>query len=74
MRMLDIARAALRDRSHNVATPEQAAELRELVAIVAASWPEAERAEALAVALADPEAALISFRALVEDLMMDLHP
>jgi hypothetical protein len=48
-----------------VATPEQATELCELVDIVAAEWPEAERAEALAVALADPDAALICFRALV---------
>jgi hypothetical protein len=30
-----------------------------------ASWPDAERAEALAVALADPADALISLRALV---------
>jgi len=35
------------------------------VARVAASWPEAERAEALAVALAEPPDALICLRALV---------
>lgn len=48
-----------------VATPEQAAELRELVGIVAADWPDDERAEAIAFALADPADALTSFRALV---------
>lgn len=49
------------------ATPEQARELRELVAIVAADWPANEQAEALAVALADPEAALTCFRALAPE-------
>lgn len=49
------------------ATPEQAAALRALVARVAASWPEAERAEALAVALADPADALTCWRALAMD-------
>ena len=51
------------------ATQEQAAELRELVALVAAAWPDAERAEALAVALADPVDALICWRALVAHLV-----
>lgn len=50
-----------------VATPEQAAELRELVAIVAARWPDDERAEALAAALADPVDALLCFRTLVAE-------
>ncbi len=44
------------------ATPKQAAELRALFAIVAADWPAVEQAEALALALSDPEAALTSFR------------
>lgn len=51
-----------------MATPAQGAELRALVARVAASWPEAERAEALAVALADPADALTSWRALAAEL------
>lgn len=42
-------------------------ELRELVGIVAADWPDDERAEALAAALADPEAALVCFRALAAE-------
>jgi hypothetical protein len=46
------------------ATPAEARELRELVPIVAADWSESERAEALAVALADADSALVCFRAL----------
>ena len=49
-----------------VATPEQAKELRELVGIVAADWRADERAEAMAAALAEPEAALVCFRTLAE--------
>ncbi len=45
-----------------VATPEQANELRELVAVVAEDWPTDEQAEALAAALADPAGALTCFR------------
>lgn len=43
------------------------AELRRLVAIVSADWPADEQAEALAAALADREAALVCFRALVAE-------
>lgn len=73
MNLLDIARAALAEAAPSptaatVTTPAQAAELRALVARVAASWPEAERAEALAVALADPADALTCFRALAAEL------
>ncbi len=50
-----------------VATPGRSAELRELVGIVAADWPDDERADALAAALADPEAALVCFRALAAE-------
>jgi len=42
-------------------------ELRALVAIVAADWPDDERADALAAALADPAGALVCFRALVAE-------
>ena len=52
------------DSVRRIATPSEAAELRELVSLVAADWPEAERAEALAAALADPEEALACWRAL----------
>ena len=45
---------------------KSADELRELVGIVAADWPDDERAEALAAALAEPEAALVCFRTLAE--------
>ncbi len=43
------------------------AELRRLVAIVSADWPADEQAEALEAALADREAALVCFRALVAE-------
>jgi len=45
-------------------TPVETAELRALVGLILADGSEDERAEALAVALADPDAALMSFRAL----------
>ena len=45
---------------------KSADELRELVGIVAADWPDDERAEAMAAALAEPEAALVCFRTLAE--------
>lgn len=76
MNLLDIARAALVEVAPSppaapaAATPAQEAELRALVACVAASWPEAERAEALAVALADPADALTSWRALRDDFQV----
>lgn len=57
-----------------VATPGQAAELRELVAIVAAGWPDDERADALAAALADPDAALICFQALAAERRVLIIP
>ena len=50
------------------ANPGQRQELREVIAIVLEQDTEAERTETLAAACADPEAALISFRALVADL------
>lgn len=43
------------------------AELRRLVAVVSADWPADEQAEALEAALADREAALVCFRALVAE-------
>ena len=43
------------------------AELRRLVAIVSADWPADEQAEALEAALADREAALVCFLALVAE-------
>ena len=39
------------------------AELRELIAIISADWPDDERADALAAALADLAGALVCFRA-----------
>ena len=75
--LTDETRAAIREQkaailaelaaANDTTTPEQAAELRELVTIVAADWSKVERAEALAVALADANAALICFRALVAE-------
>lgn len=67
MNLLDLARSALPPVPESGATDEQAAELRRLVGIVSADWPADERAGALAVALADPEAALDCFRALVAE-------
>ena len=43
------------------------AELRELLAVIAAGWSDDERADALAAALADPAGALVCFRALVAE-------
>jgi hypothetical protein len=60
-------RAVSEARQH-IATPEQASELRALVARVANDWPEAERAEPLAVALADPADALTCFRMLEAEM------
>ena len=56
------------------ATPAEAVELRELVALILADADEAEQAQALAVALADPDAALTSFRALAVDLRPEPAP
>ena len=66
MNLLDLARAALADASPPTrsATIAEAAELRALVGIVAADWSGDERAEGMAAALADPNAALASFRLL----------
>ena len=47
-------------------TPAEAEELRALIAAILAGDSEADRAEALAVALVDPEGALLSFRTLEE--------
>ena len=50
--------------ANDAATPKQAAELRALLARIAVGWSDDDRDEALAVALADPTAALNCFRAL----------
>jgi len=57
------------DPPHRTATPAEAAELRELVALIFADDTEGHRAEALAAALADPDGALTSFRLLAADVM-----
>ena len=66
MNLLDLAREAIADlpdpSQHREATPEQARELRELVALLFGGDTETHQAEALAAALADPDAALTSFR------------
>jgi hypothetical protein len=46
---------------------DDASEIRKLVNLVAADWPQHERAEALAVALADPVDALTCWRALADE-------
>lgn len=60
--------------ANDAATPEQAAELRRLVAVVAADWPADEQTAALAVALADPVSALTCFRALAQDRQATPEP
>ena len=60
--------AALAANDAGTASPGQRQELRELIAIILAGDTQAERTETLAVACADPVAALTSFRALVKDL------
>lgn len=71
MNLLDIARAqvpaGLATRPAIIATPEQATDLRALLAVATSDWPSDERADALAAALADPDGALRSFRALVAE-------
>jgi len=52
------------DHPRDEATPAQDAEIRKLLGVVAADWPDDERADALAAALADPGGALVSFREL----------
>ncbi|MFO1324172.1 MAG: hypothetical protein U1F15_08910 [Burkholderiales bacterium] len=70
MNLVHLARAALAEvvpdpaTTTIVATPEQAAELRELIATIAVDWPPGEPEEALAVALVDPDAALVCWREL----------
>ena len=54
------------DGPGRMAAPAEEAELRALVAAILADDTEADRAEASAIALADPEAALLSFRTLTE--------
>jgi hypothetical protein len=51
------------------ASPEEETELRALVALVTAAWPDDERADALAVALIDPVDALTCWRALAAHLV-----
>ena len=60
--------AELAANDAGTASPGQRQELRELIAIILARDTKAERTETLAVACADPDAALTSFRALVADL------
>ena len=66
MSLLERARkAALRATwTPRTATPDEAKELRQLIGIVLADSPIEEQREALAVACADPEAALQCFRLL----------
>jgi hypothetical protein len=59
--------AELAANDAGIASPGQRQELRELIAIILARDTESERKEPLAVACADPDAALTSFRALVAD-------
>lgn len=47
------------------ATPAEADELRALIAAILANNTESDRAEALVLALADPDAALLCYRALM---------
>ena len=60
--------AELAANDAGTANPGQRQELRELIAIILARDTEAERTETLAVACADPHAALTSFRILVAEL------
>ena len=52
------------DGPGRMAAPAEEAELRALVAAILADDTEADRAEALSVALVDPDAALACFRAM----------
>ena len=69
MNLLDLARSALpSDVRHSRATSEQAVELRRLVPVVCARIGEEDVESALALALADPDAALACYRALAAEL------
>lgn len=71
-RLLDIARTAPTSdpetSTAHVVTPQQGRELQRLIDLILVKDSEADRAEALAVARADPHAALISFRALIAEM------
>ena len=56
------------------ATPAEAVELRELIALILRDADDNEQAYALRVALADPDGALRSFRALAADLRPEPRP
>jgi hypothetical protein len=60
--------APANDATSPAATPKQAAELRELVAVIFPGESAADLADVLATACADPEAALTSFRLLAADV------
>jgi hypothetical protein len=68
MNLLDLAREAIADlpdaSQRDEANPAQAAELRRLVRLLFGDDTETHQAEALTAALADPVAALASFRIL----------
>lgn len=59
-----VAASAIRETAKRQATSEEAAELSRLVPVILFDDAEFDRSEALEVALADPVAALESFRAL----------
>lgn len=69
MNLLDLARSALSDPESNwqrrTATPEQAAELRDLIPLAFPGIGDREIAEIFSTACADPERALTSFRLLM---------
>lgn len=71
MNLLDLAREAIADlpdlSQRHEATPEQAGELHGLVHLLFGDDTETHQADALAAALADPDAALTSFRLLAAD-------
>lgn len=73
MSLLDRGRKALLAATwmQRIATPDETKELRQLIAVVLADSPVEEQREALAVACADPDAALECFRLLASAMQCD---
>jgi len=62
-----IAAEPIPDTPKRKATEAEAKELRALVAVIYSGDTEADRAEALAAALADPDGALLCYRAIIAE-------
>lgn len=69
-----VAAEPIAERSKRTANTAEAAELRELVEAIYSGDTEADRAEAVAAALADPDAALICYRSIAIERGIVVEP